>query len=377
MVWDDHDIFDGWGSYDAVLQECPIFQGLFEVARRFYLLFQQHTTQEREKRTPEFFQRAGETEGYHSVRFMGPQVAVLAIDMRTRRSKKEIMPLSTYQLIRKAALELPDCVEHVVVLSGVPLIFPNFKYSEALLQGIKSLFLNFSLCRSFGRMTGLMDKFGKPELLDDLLDGWVATVHKSEREMFVKILQEIALVKNVRVTILSGDAHVGGVGRLYSHNPKVDPHNDPIYMVQVISSAIMNGPPPTQVVRMIARTNFATNIDERTRQKMVRMFWPRHPRTDKLLAHRNWCDISMNRPPYTRPMNPKDPDYGGLRFSLRVEIAEKRLGYAEEVYDVMAPKAPSAESMGREAGGGKLRRFVEDHVKKHVEAPSRTGAAVV
>jgi hypothetical protein len=374
MVWDDHDIFDGYGSYDADLQNCPVFQGLFEVARRFYLLFQQHTTQERENKKPEFIQQA---EGYHSVRFLGPQVAVLALDMRTRRSKKEILPLSTYQLIRTVALELPQCVEHVVVLSGVPVIFPNFRYSEAILGGFKTLLLNFALCRKFGRATGLMDKFGKPELLDDLLDGWVATVHKSEREMFVKILQEIALVKNVRVTLLSGDAHVGGVGRLYSHSPKVDPHNDPIYMVQIISSAIMNGPPPKQVVRMIARTNFATNIDDRTRQKMVRVFWPSHPRTDKLLACRNWCDISMNRPPYTRPMNPRDPDYGGLRFSLRVEIPEKRWGYAEETYDVMVPRAPSVESMGKDGGGGKLRRFVEEHVKKHVAAPARSGAQVV
>jgi hypothetical protein len=25
-TWDDHDIFDGWGSYPAVLQNCAVFQ---------------------------------------------------------------------------------------------------------------------------------------------------------------------------------------------------------------------------------------------------------------------------------------------------------------------------------------------------------------
>ena len=211
MVYDDHDIFDGWGSYDATLLQCPVFQGLFEVARRFYLLFQQHTTQQREVKKPEFISHE---DGYHSVRFMGPQVAVLAIDMRTRRTKKEILPLSTYQLIRNAALELPECVEHVVMLSGVPVIFPSIPLSEAILTGFKDMFTNLACCRAFGKTTGLMDKFGQPELLDDLLDGWVANKHKSEREMFIKIMQEIAVVKNVRVTILSGDAHVGGVGKL-------------------------------------------------------------------------------------------------------------------------------------------------------------------
>lgn len=38
----DHDIFDGWGSYPDYLQRSAVFQGLFAVARRFYLLFQQH-----------------------------------------------------------------------------------------------------------------------------------------------------------------------------------------------------------------------------------------------------------------------------------------------------------------------------------------------
>ena len=132
----------------------------------------------------------------------------------------------------------------------------------------------------------------------------------------------------------------------------------------------MNAPPPTQAVKMMLRTTFAKNVDEKTRQKLVRVFWPRHPRTDRLLAHRNWCDITMNAPPYTRPMNPRDPDFGGLRFSLRVEIAEKRWGYAEEVYDVMVPRAPSVQEAGKADGGGRLRRFVSEHLEKYGAAGS-------
>ena len=52
MTWDDHDIFDGWGSYPDTLQNCPVFQGCYQAARRFYLLFQQHTN----------LQRIGETD---------------------------------------------------------------------------------------------------------------------------------------------------------------------------------------------------------------------------------------------------------------------------------------------------------------------------
>ena len=27
MMWDDHDIFDGWGSYPHALLTCSVFQG--------------------------------------------------------------------------------------------------------------------------------------------------------------------------------------------------------------------------------------------------------------------------------------------------------------------------------------------------------------
>ena len=40
MMWDDHDIFDGWGSYDAELQNCAVYQGIFAAARDAFRLFQ-------------------------------------------------------------------------------------------------------------------------------------------------------------------------------------------------------------------------------------------------------------------------------------------------------------------------------------------------
>ncbi len=31
MTWDDHDIFDGWGSYPPVMQNCEVFQAVWRV----------------------------------------------------------------------------------------------------------------------------------------------------------------------------------------------------------------------------------------------------------------------------------------------------------------------------------------------------------
>lgn len=55
MTWDDHDIFDGWGSYPDGLQNCPVFQGCYQAAKRFYLLFQQHTTEARVSQLSDMF----------------------------------------------------------------------------------------------------------------------------------------------------------------------------------------------------------------------------------------------------------------------------------------------------------------------------------
>ena len=35
MMWDDHDIFDGWGSHPPARQRSPVFQGIFAAARRW------------------------------------------------------------------------------------------------------------------------------------------------------------------------------------------------------------------------------------------------------------------------------------------------------------------------------------------------------
>ena len=95
----------------------------------------------------------------------------------------------------------------------------------------------------------------------------------------------------------------------------------------------------------------AENIDEHTRQKMVRAFWPTHPRTDKLLARRNWCDVSSLTPgAYAAPGNPADPALGGLRFALRVENPEEWRGYAEEVYEMVVPRAPPLKEAKAGAG---------------------------
>ena len=40
MMWDDHDILDGVGSYPEAQQRSPVFRGIWEQAREHFRLFQ-------------------------------------------------------------------------------------------------------------------------------------------------------------------------------------------------------------------------------------------------------------------------------------------------------------------------------------------------
>ncbi|MFJ3372918.1 hypothetical protein [Pseudomonas sp. NPDC086251] len=40
MMWDDHDIFDGWGSYSPAMQHCELFKVMMRHARKAFWVFQ-------------------------------------------------------------------------------------------------------------------------------------------------------------------------------------------------------------------------------------------------------------------------------------------------------------------------------------------------
>ncbi|EFN58804.1 hypothetical protein CHLNCDRAFT_140598 [Chlorella variabilis] len=56
---------------------------------------------------------------------MGPQVVIIGMDMRSQRKKDRIMPPATYDLLKRTVDSLPAGPQHLVVLSGIPLIFPK------------------------------------------------------------------------------------------------------------------------------------------------------------------------------------------------------------------------------------------------------------
>lgn len=105
---------------------------------------------------------------------------------------------------------------------------------------------------------GMVNKFDQAsELLDDLNDHWCANTHKKERNWLVLECQKFAIEMQARITFLSGDVHLAAVGCLFTHKRKgsrklLAPEMDHRYMLNVVTSAIVNTPPPAGAAFMVA-----------------------------------------------------------------------------------------------------------------------------
>jgi len=304
-IWDDHDIIDGFGSYPNHFNRCPVFTGLGAVAFKYYMLFQQQSSlDEKEEHEPSWLLGSGPgpyiTELSRSIfTFLGRQIAFLGMDCRTERMKDCVIAPHTYEKIfaRLRRELVPGETKHLLVLLGVPVAYPRLVWLENLLTSkimdpIKAL-------SRMGILGGLINNFdGGVELLDDLDDHWTAKNHKGERNFLIKSLQSIAAEMSVRITILSGDVHLAGIGQFMS-NPKLNTPklNDHRYMANVISSAIVNEPPPNTLADILNKRNKVHHLDLETDEDMFPVFArdvDNTPRNNKrLMPRRNYCMLSL------------------------------------------------------------------------------------
>jgi len=304
-MWDDHDIIDGFGSYPHPFQLSPVFSGVGNVAFKYYMLFQQHSV--------EAMTMADEPSwvlGYKPGPYirqlsrsifvnLGRPIAFLALDCRTERMKNQVLSLDTCDIaLERCRKEIVEGqTKHLIVLLGVPIAYPRMNWLENILTSramdpVKAL-SRYGLLKS-----GFLNKFdGGVEILDDLDDHWTARHHKEERNELVKELQDLAAERSVRITILSGDVHLAAIGQFYS-NPKlkIPKDRDHRYMPNVVSSAIVNTPPPEVLADALNKRDKIHHLDSYTQESMIPMFSHdvnMKKRNNKhLLPRRNWCSIT-------------------------------------------------------------------------------------
>lgn len=109
---------------------------------------------------------------------------------------------------------------------------------------------------------------------------------------------------SVRVTILGGDVHLAALGRFYS-NPSLNIpcENDHRYMANIVSSAIVNKPPPQAIANLLARRNKIHHLDHETDETLLKLFNKDPGESNKTAAHnqvtmpsRNFAMITENSP---------------------------------------------------------------------------------
>ncbi|KAL2369329.1 hypothetical protein RJ035_000889 [Blastomyces gilchristii] len=332
---DDHDIFDGFGSYPDHMQFSNMFKNIGRIGIEMYLLFQHHTTLEILRHASDdmdLFTITGT--GWHFIKFLGPAVAVVGPDCRSERNPHQVMAGPTYQGIFPKITMLPPSVQHCIWMISVPPIYPRLESTEHLAQTIatgkkavtgaynvlgkvtssvagvvgakNAVGSGFnSVKRAVGKsglMGSVLNPFGEIELLDELRDQWTHDSKDLERTYLIRTLQGISHQKNIRMTFLSGAVNCCGAGLV--HDPSHPTDHKTMY--QIISSSVVNTPPPSYVMKLLHGGNkplyipangkrLAPGAVTDTKEDMMEIFQtdvtgqPREHR--KLMGRRNYVAI--------------------------------------------------------------------------------------
>ncbi|KAF5828696.1 hypothetical protein DUNSADRAFT_17209 [Dunaliella salina] len=263
-------------------------QGCYKTARKFYALFQLHTTPERAAEDGMF----GAADGWCQLTCLGPKHALLLPDMRSERTQEQIVSADTWKMIAERVMALPEGVEHLIVSSAVPFIFPEVPTAIPVARCFNKLGLECFSCMTVVRESkldpGIFNAFGTVDLLDDLLDSWNADVHQEERKSTIEMFQRLAEARRLRVSILAG------------------------MMVHVTSSAIGNAPPPDVLIDLLNKAAKRSNFNEDTVQDYYQLS---DDSDDKIRGLRNWCEI-------TSSMGEPGGQGSSVTFELRFEVVK-------------------------------------------------------
>ncbi|KAI9814736.1 MAG: hypothetical protein M1827_003002 [Pycnora praestabilis] len=355
---DDHDIFDGFGSYPEYMQFSNMFKNIGRLGIEAYLLFQHHTTLEilRNVSTDQdLFTITGT--GWHFVKFLGPAVAVVGPDCRSERNPHQVMAGPTYQGLFPKVAMLPPSVQHCILMISVPLIYPRLEAAESIANtmatgkkavtgaynvlgkvtssvagvvGAKSMVgsgfdqVKKSIGKS-GLMGGILSPFGDIDMLDELRDQWTHESKDLERTYLIRTLQGISHQKSLRMTFLSGAVNCCGAGLV--HDPSHPSDHKTMY--QIISSAVVNTPPSNYVLKLLhnnkplyipANGQRSSQAPTDTKEDMMEIFQNDVTgvarESKKLMGRRNYVACVAFDPDSLARGGYGDPEKGGEKLSL-------------------------------------------------------------
>jgi len=365
---DDHDIFDGYGSYPEYMQASQTFKNIGRIAIDMYLLFQHHTTLEVLRGVShdlDLFTVTGQ--GWHFVKHLGPAVVVIGADVRSERNQTRVIAGPTYQGLFPKVAMLPPSVQHCIWMLSVPVVYPRLDTVETLANtfatGKKAVNTTYNMlgkvtssvagivggkdvvAQGFssvkkavgksGLMGNVVNQFGDLDIGEILRDMWTHESKDLERTYLIRTLQGIAQQKGIRMTFLSGDVNAAGAGLV--HDPTHPSDHKTMY--QVITSPIVAAPAAQYILKLLhnnkahyipANGHKSTHEVSDTKEDMMEIFHtdasgaPRELK--KLMGRRNYVAIVAYDPDQAQGMPQQPPHFqqqngNGLnKLSLAVDF---------------------------------------------------------
>jgi len=227
MMWDDHDIFDGWGSHDEVTLADRAF---FEAARTAFTEFQA-------RHNPPGFSDS------YGFGWVSNGMGFLVLDGRSHRNWKEQTIIGRRQWAEVDAwleARVSEGLKRLYVVTGIPPLHAQVA----------------AACR-------LLEKLGISSVLGDVRDSWMAPNNSEElRKLLNRLFEFRKRSPGTEVTLLGGDVHVGTTARLRSRMPfhKRNDADQP-ELTQVVSSGIGSEPPDGLVRKVVELGTGAELVD--------------------------------------------------------------------------------------------------------------------
>jgi phosphodiesterase/alkaline phosphatase D-like protein len=194
MTWDDHEIYDGWGSHGN--ESLPAQQAFFNAAAGAFDAFQfslapPHSLSDAAK---------AEREGHRAFSFMIGDVAFVVLDLRSKRNvrSREVSAVLGDRQWRWLMHEFDEIKarkpKQVVVLSSIPVVHVG--------AAVENLIPSTA------------------EVHDDVIDHWSSRPNRNDQAKLVGRLFELRKQSGANVLILAGDVHVATVGDIRSTDPR-------------------------------------------------------------------------------------------------------------------------------------------------------------
>ncbi len=255
MIWDDHDIVDGYGSRKPDWQASAVANGLFDVARRAFALVQLGLDPDCDAaaRTGQGF-AANPDVGFGWSGDFGP-ARIVVPDLRSGRTRHRVLAPAGLDHLGDAVAT--SDAAHRVVISSVPLVNADLSAAERVLTPLMPL----------------IDLYQ-----DDLRDQWMSHAHRDQWNAIAGRLLDVS--DRARVSIVSGEIHLGAQGFARRGDASIE---------QFIASGIAHPPPPTALARgyewFAGRTRRRGDIAIEMR--------PVAPDGRRYVAERNWLALTF------------------------------------------------------------------------------------